>query len=440
MINIKELANSLDLIEAMRTNIAMRHVHADVDAVVELHKSLSSVRSTLDGLRADSRKNAASAAKAALGDKEALYELGRNLKARIDEVAQQESEVKASFTEAALQLPNWMSPDVPFGRDDAHNKLVGTYLAPTEFDFKPKDHLELGKSLGLLDFESGAKVAGPKFYFLKNEAVLLQHAIKSFVFRKAIEQGFTCLHTPDVAKNSVLQGIGFAPRGNESNTYVLEGEDLSLVATAEIAVGGMHADDVFNIEDLPLLYVAESHCFRREAGTAGRASKGLYRVHQFEKIELFAFSTPEQSEATHERIRALEESIYQDLGIPYRIVVNCSGDLGAPAYKKYDIEAWMPGKGEAGEYGEVTSASNCTDYQARRLNIKYRNPETGKNDFVHTLNGTAVALSRTPVAIMENYQTKEGGIRIPPVLIPYMGMEYIRPREQGLSNHVRFDI
>jgi len=438
VINIKEMLQNPEQIEAMRSNIIARHANADVDQVVELYEKVQKSKRTLDFLRTASNQNADAVRDAEQAARAPLVETGRDLKRQISEISASHTVLNSAFTEAAMKLPNWMSSDVPVGNDDADNKVVATHLAPTVFDFKPKDHLELGKSLGLLDFEAGTKVAGPKFYFLKNEAVLLQHAIKSFVFRKAIEQGFTCLHTPDLAKNTVLQGIGFNPRGDESNTYNLEGEDMSLVATAEIAVGGMHADDVFDINDLPLLYVAESHCFRREAGTAGRSSKGLYRVHQFEKIELFAFSTPEQSEGMLERIRALEESIYQDLGLPYQVVVNCSGDLGAPAFKKYDIEAWMPGKGEAGEYGEVTSASNCLSYQSRRLNIKYKNPETGKNDFVHTLNGTAVALSRTPVAIMENYQTKEGGIRIPEVLIPYMGMAYIPPRDVSKRFEVKF--
>lgn len=433
MINIKELANNPQLITEMKNNIIARQVDADVDQVIKLYTDKVKLEQELETLRAQSNKNAQMIQSVTSGDKDEYVKAGRHIKQQILDLNSDYTTIEAHLNEAALKLPNWMAPDVPIGNDDSDNKIIKTYSQPSHFNFQPKDHLQLGKELDLIDFEAGAKVAGPKFYFLKNEAVLLQHALKSFTFRKAIERGFTCLQTPDLAKNSILQGIGFAPRGPESNTYIIEGEDLSLVATAEIAVGGMHMNDVFDISQLPLLYVAESHCFRKEAGTAGRASKGLYRVHQFEKIELFAFSTPEQSENILEQIRDLEESIYQDLDLPYQVVINCSGDLGAPAYKKYDIEAWMPGKGDNGQYGEITSPSNCTTYQARRLNIRYKNPVTGKNEFVHTLNGTAVALSRTPVAILENYQTNEGGIIIPKALVPYMGIDYIAPKSHSLK-------
>jgi seryl-tRNA synthetase len=442
MIDIRELVSDVDLIEKMRSNIIARNVDVDLDQVVALYQENLRQKRVLETARAQSNQNAAEVQKATDPvTRTALIESGKKLKAEITQLAANQVVAEEKLAEVANRIPNWMAPDVPIGADEFANKEVARFLEPTVFTFKPKDHLVLGNSLDLVDFESGSKVAGPKFYFLKNEAVLLQHAIKTFVFRKAIESGFTCLHTPDMAKNAILQGTGFSPRGESSNTYMIEGEDLSLVATAEIAVGGMHAGDILKAEDLPLLYVAESHCFRKEAGTAGRSSKGLYRVHQFEKIELFAFTMPEQSEEVHERIRKLEESIYQALKLPYRIVINCSGDLGAPAYKKYDIEAWMPGKGDNGEYGEVTSASNCTTYQSRRLNIRFKNPDTGKNEYVHTLNGTAVALSRTPVAIMENYQTEEGGIVIPDVLRPYMGISYIPPRPDSKSKRqIKFDI
>ena len=321
MIDIKKLANNANLIQEMRENIAARGVEADVDETLLAYEKMLTSQRELEVMRAASNQNAKNTKNVSQENRPQIISKGKELKRKIAKLVEEETTLKDIFEKAALKLPNWMSPDVSIGNDDEDNKIIRRFSSPTKFDFEPKDHLELGKSLDLLDFESGAKVAGSKFYFLKNEAVLLQHAIKSYAFRKAIEKGFTPLHTPDVARNSVMEGIGFAPRGNESNTYTLEGEDLSLVATSEIAVGGMHSNDVFDIEDLPLLYVAESHCFRREAGTAGRASKGLYRVHQFEKIELFAFSTPSQSEKVLENIRALEEEIYQDLGLPYQLVL-----------------------------------------------------------------------------------------------------------------------
>jgi len=240
-----------------------------------------------------------------------------------------------------------------------------------------------------------------------------------------IDRGFTPIVTPDLARNSILEGIGFTPRGVETQVYSIEDSDLSLVGTAEITLGGIHADDVLDEAALPIKYVGLSHCFRTEAGAAGRASRGLYRVHQFTKVEMFAFSTPVDSGAIHAEMLAIEEDIFQSLGIPYRVLDICSGDLGGPAYRKFDLEAWMPGRGD---YGEVTSTSDCTDYQSRRLNIRYRPSGQKGTRFVHTLNGTAVAVSRALIVVMENYQRADGLIDVPAVLVPYVGKEVISSR------------
>ncbi len=290
-----------------------------------------------------------------------------------------------------------------------------------KFDFQAKDHLELGKLHDLIDFEAGARVSGAGFYFLKNEAVLLELALQQFAVQKLMSRGFVPVTTPDVATTAVLQGIGFIPRGPETQIYSIENTELNLVATAEITLGGMYADQTFDAEQLPLKLVGISHCFRTEAGAAGRASKGLYRVHQFTKIEMFAFTLPDQSDAIHEELRQLECEIFDDMEIPYRVVDTATGDLGGPAYRKYDLEAWMPGRGTAGEWGEVTSTSNCTDYQARRLNIRYRNKNEKGTHLVHTLNGTAIAISRAIIAILENHQQADGSIRIPSALAPFVG-------------------
>ncbi len=233
--------------------------------------------------------------------------------------------------------------------------------------------------------------------------------------------------TPDLARNSILEGIGFNPRGPETQVYSVENTDLSLVGTAEITLGGMLADEILDEARLPLKYVGLSHCFRTEAGAAGRASKGLYRVHQFTKVEMFAFTagTLEASGAMHQELLAIEEEIFSALGIPYIVLDICSGDLGGPAYRKFDLEAWMPGRGESGEYGEVTSTSDCTDYQSRRLNIRYRPAGQKGTRFVHTLNGTAVALSRAMIVILENYQRSDGLVDVPEVLRPFMGKSII---------------
>jgi seryl-tRNA synthetase len=268
----------------------------------------------------------------------------------------------------------------------------------------------------------------PGFYFLKNDAALLELALVQYAMERLIQEGFTPMITPDLARQEVLEGIGFIPRGPETQIYSIENTDLCLIATAEITLGGMHRDQILDAERLPLRYVGLSHCFRTEAGAPGRETRGLYRVHQFTKVEMFAFCLPEQSDALHWDLLRIEESLFQGLELPYRVVDTCSGDLGGPAYRKFDLEAWMPGRGAHGEYGEVTSTSNCTDYQARRLNIRYKSPGQKGTRFVHTLNGTAIACTRAILAILENYQQADGSVVIPPVLRRWMGKDRITRR------------
>ena len=285
------------------------------------------------------------------------------------------------------------------------------------------DHVELAKQHDLVDFEGGARVAGHGFYFLKNEGVLLEMALQRFALDLLMREGFTPMTTPDLARGEVLQGVGFIPRGPETQIYSVENHDLNLVATAEITLGGLYAGEVIDEEELPIRLCGISHCFRTEAGAAGRASRGLYRVHQFTKVEMFAFTTPEQSEEMLDQFCRLECELFDGLGVPYRVIDIASGDLGGPAYRKLDLEAWMPGRGSGGEYGEVTSTSNCTDYQARRLNIRYKRRGEKGTHFVHTLNGTAIACSRALIAILENYQQADGSIVVPEALVPYVGKD-----------------
>jgi len=311
------------------------------------------------------------------------------------------------------QVPNLTHPDSPDGFTDEDNVPIREVGSKREFDFEPKDHVELMETLDLIDFEGGAKVSGQKFYYLKNQAVFLELALAQYAMSLLQKEGFTVHITPDLARHQILDGIGFNPRGAETQIYSIEESDLCLIATAEITLGGLLIDQLLKYEQLPILYAGLSHCYRTEAGAAGRESRGLYRVHQFSKIEMFAFTHPEKSEEMHERMREIEEQIYQDLGIPYQLVNICKGDLGGPAYRKYDLEAWMPGRGE---WGEVTSTSNCTDYQSRRMNIRFKDPDTGNNRFVHMLNGTAIAVSRTLIALIENGQQKDGSIKLPSCL------------------------
>jgi seryl-tRNA synthetase len=256
--------------------------------------------------------------------------------------------------------------------------------------------------------------------------VLLELALQRYALEVLLKEGFTPMTTPDLARNEVLQGIGFIPRGPETQIYSIEQSDLSLVATAEITLGGLFSGQTVDAEDLPLKLCGISHCFRTEAGAHGRATRGLYRVHQFTKVEMFAFTLPEQSDAMLEAFRDLECRLFDGLGIPYRVIDTATGDLGGPAYRKFDLEAWMPGRDE---FGEVTSTSNCTDFQARRLGVRYRVKGEKGTRFVHTLNGTAIALSRGLLSILENYQQADGSVLIPEALQKYVGKQRIGPKK-----------
>lgn len=421
MLDIKYILDNIDEIRAI---IQKRQVQADLDGLLACYTERKAALTNLESKRAEANRIAKAIPAATAGEKTALIEEGRNLNHAIGKLEEELRNLDETYQTALYTIPNLLAEDTPLGVSDQENVVLRTHLVPRTFDFAAKDHLELGKALDILDFDSGAKVTGSKFYFLKNDAVLLELALQLFALKTAKEFGYTQLITPDMAKKSVLIGTGYSPRGEESNIYNVEELDLSLIATAEITVGGIHSGEILEEAQLPLKYVALSHCFRREAGSAGRESKGLYRVHQFSKIELFQITTPETGDAALEEILALEEAIYQKLKLPYRVVRICAGDLGAPAYKKYDIEAWMPGRDSQEKYGEVTSASNCTDFQSRRLNMRYRTDDNRKV-FPYTLNGTAIALSRTMIAILENYQNADGSIDIPEVLQPYMSKSRI---------------
>lgn len=413
-----------DNLAAVKKNISDRNMNADADLVVELFDKRTALVTKLQSLQ-QKRNDNAKAMKGKLPDEERrrLIEEGKAIKEEIAACEKETAEVEAALEAEGRRIPNMAHPDAPVGAVDSDNLEVKRVGTPREFSFQPKDHVQLGQDLDLIDFDEGTKVAGSKFYYLKNEAVFLELALVQYALNILRRHGFTPFITPDVARADILQGIGFNPRGNESNVYTLEGEDTCLVATAEITLGGYHSGEILPKDKLPLMYCGLSHCFRREAGAAGQFSKGLYRVHQFTKLEMFVYCLPEDSDALHEKLRLIEEEIFTGLGIPFRVVDTCTGDLGAPAYRKWDLEAWMPGR-NGGEWGEVTSTSNCTDYQSRRLNVRYKDDD-GKNKYVHMLNGTAVAVSRALVAVLENYQNEDGSITVPPALVPYCGFDRI---------------
>ncbi len=424
MLDYKFIKDHLPEVEA---NIAHRFMKADARQVVELYDRRAAAQRELEDERRLRNENA-ERMKARLEPEERarLVVEGKALKEKIGALEKEFAELETRLAAEAAKIPNLAHPDAPVGREDKDNLEVKRVGEPPRFDFEPKDHVELGRDLDLIDFDAGTRVSGTKFYYLKNQAVILELALVRYALDVLERHGFTLLMTPDIAKTEILEGIGFNPRGAESNVYTLEGEDACLIGTAEITLGGYHAGSVLEKSALPLRLAGLSHCFRREAGAAGQFSKGLYRVHQFTKVEMFAYTLPEASEAMHDELRAIEEEIFSGLGIPYRVVDTCTGDLGAPAYRKWDLEAWMPGRNN-GEWGEVTSTSNCTDYQSRRLNVRFRDDD-GRSRYVHMLNGTAIACSRGLIAVLENGQRADGSIGVPPVLVPYCGFAEIRRR------------
>lgn len=427
MLDIRFILENVDLV---RQNTQNRNANADVDKVVALYEQLKQKRQVLEKAQFRSNQITGQFKDADDVTRKQLRNEAAGLKQTIATLKNEIAVIQTKYTEELLKIPNLVAPDVPSGKSEHDNVPIKHVGETTKFGFKPLDHVELGKKLDILDFKAAAKVTGSKFYFLKNEAVLLELGLIRFAIDLAIKHKFTPVTTPEIARDEIITASGFSPRGPESQIYSLTEGALSLIGTAEITIGGYLAKTVIPEDDLPIKISGVSHCFRTEAGSAGRESKGLYRVHQFSKVELYQFVHPDKSAAAHEEMLAIEEEFYQALKLPYRVLLMCKGDLGTPAYRKYDIEAWMPFVGEGGGYGEVTSASNCTDFQARRLNTKFKNRTSGKTEFVHTLNGTAVAVTRTMLAILENNQQADGTVLIPEALYPYTGLQSIKPKRK----------
>ena len=408
----------------VKENCARRGVTADVDRIVALDAQRKAQQSELDALNRRANELARSIGKVAdPAEREARKEEGRRLREQASAAEAALQRIESEMDQLLRAIPNLTHPAAPVGAEPVELRR-GQAPIP-QFDFPPRDHVELAEKLDLVDFESAARIAGHGFYFLKNEAVLLELALVRYAMDILVDEGFALTSTPDLARNEILEGIGFLPRGPETQIYSIEGTDLSLVATAEITLGGMLAGQIVDADILPLKLCGISHCFRTEAGAHGRATRGLFRVHQFTKVEMFAFTLPDQSDPMLDELCRIECRIFDGLGIPYRVIDTPSGDLGGPAYRKFDLEAWMPGRGE---FGEITSTSNCTDYQARRLGIRYRIKGEKGTRFLHTLNGTAVAVARTLVAILENYQQADGSVVVPEVLRQWVGKDRIVPK------------
>ena len=339
---------------------------------------------------------------------------------KIKEFKPELDEVNKDYRKVMLDLPNPPLDDVLDGTSEKDNTVNRKWGEPRKFDFKPLDHVDLGTKLDLIDIERAGKIAGSRFYFLKNELALLEFALIQYAMDVLVKEGFTPMVPPVLLNRKIMEGAGYIP-GGEDEIYKTQ-DDTYLAGTSEQPLAGYHADEIIDEKNLPLRYTGFSSCFRREAGSHGKDVRGILRVHQFDKVEMFSFTKPKDSTAEHEYLVSLEEKIMQGLKLPYNVVNICAGDLGAPAAKKYDIEAWMPGEDN---YRETHSCSNCTDFQARRLNIRYRTKE-GKIEVLHTLNGTAIAIGRILIAIMENYQQKDGTIEIPQVLKKYLSFDKIK--------------
>ncbi len=414
MLDIRFIRENAERVQKDALNKGYKN--ADVQAVISLDDERKALTAQIDELR--TRRNQIAASMKNSGGKPSDEQIaeGKKIKEELAEFEKTYRELDERLSNALNGIPNILQADVPIG-EEGEDDLVKTW-GEELFESRKgaEDHLDFANKKGWVDFERGSKVAGTKFYFLKGDLALLENAIYQFALNKLISKGFNFMTVPHMVNGEVATGTGFAPRSSEqSDEYFIEGEDLSLIATAEMSLTGFHAGEILNEKDLPIFYAGYSPCYRKEAGTYGKHTRGLFRVHQFNKLEMYAYTLPEQSAETHEKILAVEEEIYQELGIPYRVINIASGDLGAPASKKYDIEYWSP---VDGSYREITSCSNCTDYQARNLNIRVRR-ENGELQVVHTLNGTAVSLARCLVAAIENFQDGENLI-LPKVLQPYM--------------------
>lgn len=410
MLDIRFIRENPELVQQNAENKGYRSL--SVADLLKLDDERRSLGQQVDDLR--ERRNQNSSKMKGGKPSQELIDEGKRIKVELAEREKYLTDVDDNFGTLLRSFPNITADDVPVGgeEDSVEIKKFGEQKTGSA------DHLDYATSRGWLDFERGAKVAGAKFYYLVGDLALLEQALTQYAINFVAARGFTFMTVPHMVNQRTLTGTGFAPRTSEqSDEYAIEGEDLSLIATAEIPITGFHADEIIDEADLPLQYAGLSPCYRREAGAAGKFTRGLFRVHQFNKLEMYAFTTPEQSAEMHQKLLAVEEELWQSLEIPYHVINIATGDLGAPAAKKYDIEYWSP---VDGIYRELTSCSNCTDFQARNLNIRVRRAD-GKVEVLHTLNGTAVSLARSLVAVLEHYQTSDGKLRIPEVLRPYMG-------------------
>ena len=414
MLDINFIRNNKELVEHSIKEKMYKNVN--LDEILALDDKRKALLQQVEVLRKERNDNTAKMKNGK--PSEELIAKGKEIKEKLSTLEADLSDFEKELNLKLKTVPNVIFDDVPLGDESASVEVKKWGECKTT----GVDHLDYAVSRDWVDFERGAKVAGAKFYYVKGGLALLENALIQFGIKKIVEHGFTLMDVPDLVNSRVLEGTGFAPRSSEqSDEYYIEGEDLALIATAEMPITGYHMDEIIDEDKLPLFYAGFSACFRKEAGAYGKHTRGLFRVHQFNKLEMYAFCTPEQSKEIHEKLRGIEEEIWQEIGIPYHVINIAAGDLGAPAAKKYDIEYWSP---VDQKYREITSCSNCTDFQARGLNIRVRRKD-GTVEVLHTLNGTAISLARTMVAVLENFAEEGGKLRVPEVLQPYLGTDML---------------
>ncbi|MEA3344341.1 MAG: serine--tRNA ligase, partial [Patescibacteria group bacterium] len=390
-----------------------KQVDIDIDLLLKIDKERIKILKEVEEIRTEKNKSSKIIPKTKdKKEKEKIITEMRKIDKIGDKLEKKLSELEEKIEKLAYQIPNMPLDNVPEGKDETGNLVLRKEGKMPQFDFEPKDYLEISKKFDLIDIERASKIAGSRFGFLKNEVVLLEFALVNFVLENLGKEGFIPVIPPVMMKSEKMRGMGYLEQTDRDEAYYLPKDDLFLAGTSEQPLGAMHSDEVFDYKELPRRYVGFSSCFRREAGSYGKDTKGILRVHQFDKLEMFSFSKPEESEKEHQFLLKMEENLMQQLRLHYQVLHICSGDLGLPAATKYDIETWIPSQKV---YRETHSVSNCTDFQSKRLNIKYRD-KNNELKFVHTLNGTAFAIGRILIAIIENYQQKDGTIKIPEAL------------------------
>lgn len=418
MIDIKHLRENPKF---YRDSALAKGLKIDTERILELDRRARALKTELEGIKAQKNEASNAIAKASAEERQRIIESMQMIDRKAEALESEYNPLAEELNDLLYKIPNPALADVKVGKSEADNEVVREVGNRTTFDFDARDHLELGEMLGIIDTERAAKVSGARFAYLIGAGAWLEFALMQYAVSVAVKHGFMPATVPHLVSARVMRAMGYLEHGGHDEIYFLPKDNLYLIGTAEQSLGAIHLDEVLDSETLPRRYVGFSPCYRREAGSYGKDTRGILRVHQFTKVEMFSFTTPETSEAEHELLLNIEEELMQGLGIPYRVIKQCTGDLGLPAARKFDIEAWLPSQNT---YRETHSTSTCTDYQSRRLNTRYKGAD-GNMKFVHTLNGTAFAIGRTLVAILENFQRQDGSVVIPAVLVPFLGGQTI---------------